>query len=341
MLRRRHAESAAESPVTTNAPLDRIPFVGDQPVRADRGLEARLPVARLAQRPALARGERGDQKPGQRDGGDEALHLELGLAEELVDDRERTLSLRRVQHRDQRAHERRQRRAARAPRQRDDAMNSDRKIGERRSERAAEAIAAGCRRTARTTMPRNSAQAIAPPTNSGIVIPPERFGRKPAHVTITGATRSAPTRVAMNHTLNVRIPSRISARDRPRRRERAPDRGLHRRPQHERAELASGCRGATPVGHALRHPCAAPARSAPRSPHSRSHRARCCRSQLRRSPRRSPRRPAPPPSDCGGATSSAPSDTPLASQTVQASSGAYASAGRHGAEREIARRRRR
>jgi hypothetical protein len=77
-------------------------------------------------------------------------------------------------------------------------------------------------------VPRKSAQATAPAANAGIVMPPERRRRKPAHATITGATSSVPVKFEMTHTRNVGPPQCRSA-DVPCSREDAAHEGKRKR----------------------------------------------------------------------------------------------------------------
>ena len=179
-------------------------------MRADRRLEARLPVPRCAHRRTLRRSQHRDEQAGQRNGDRVTFDLQLRLAEEAFDPGEWSFALRGVQHGDQRAQERGQRRTSRPPQQRDQRHEHDRHVGEPRPHRAVEARTGGASKSSHWA-PRNSAQAIAPATNAGIVMPPDRRTRNCDHVTINGATSSVPMKFDSVQTRNVRSTSLPSA----------------------------------------------------------------------------------------------------------------------------------
>ena len=129
-LRRRHTEQRARVPGHLEAAARRVPFVREQPVRADRRLETRLPFARRAQRIALRGREHGDQQRGQRHRHRVALNLERVPAQIALGAGKRPAARRRVRERHHRAGERDQRGAAHAPQQRDDREKEERQVRE-------------------------------------------------------------------------------------------------------------------------------------------------------------------------------------------------------------------
>ena len=106
------------------------PLIGDEPVRSDRCLEARLPFPRSSRRYALSFHQRRHQQTGHRQGGRIPLCIERRIAKYSIAPDERTEAANGLRDRDQRADQRCERRAPRSPEQRDQNEEHERQIGE-------------------------------------------------------------------------------------------------------------------------------------------------------------------------------------------------------------------
>ncbi len=118
-------------------------------------------------------------------------------------------------------------------------------------------------------MPKNSTHATAPATNSVIVRPPERLGRKPDHVITSGAMTIVPTTLAIIQTRNVRATGSDPAASAPCRRKHGAESDEHERSRKQARRARADFRAGSARARARRRRTRRRAPSTLRSPRSR------------------------------------------------------------------------